>query len=134
MEEGDKEKIAFVCSRGLYEFNVMPFGLKNAPMTFQKMMDRILRKYLDRFVIVYIDDIMIYLETFEEHVEHIGIILEELAKANLMVKLKKCVFGERNVGLLGHIVGRDGMKPDPKKIEKVKDLKAPRNVTGVRSI
>src|SRR5436305_9094801 len=104
MEEGDKEKTAFVYSRGLYEFNIMPFGLKNAPMTFQRMMNRILRKYLDKFVIVYIDDIMIFSKMFEKH---IGIILEELAKANLMVKLKKCVFGERNVGFLEHIVGRD---------------------------
>ncbi|GBC33494.1 enzymatic polyprotein, putative [Rhizophagus irregularis DAOM 181602=DAOM 197198] len=133
MVEEDKEKTAFICSQGLYEYNVMPFGLKNAPGTFQRIMDEILKEYIGEFVIVYLDDIMIYSKNFEEHVEHIDKVLNKLKKNNLIVKLKKCKFGERNIEFLGHIVGRDGLKPDAKKVEKIKEIKIPETVTQVRS-
>ena len=76
MEEKDKEKTAFICEQGLYEFNVMPFGLKNAPATFQRLMNKLFREYLNDFAAVYIDDIMIYSKTFEEHLHHIELILK----------------------------------------------------------
>ncbi|CAB4403215.1 unnamed protein product [Rhizophagus irregularis] len=110
MTEEDREKTAFICSQGLYEYNVMPFGLKNAPGTFQRLMDEILKEYIGEFVIVYLDDIMIYSKNFEEHMEHIDKVLNKLRENNLIVKLKKCKFGERNIEFLGHIVGRDGLK------------------------
>src|ERR1700742_794266 len=75
MEEEDKEKTAFICSQGLYEYNVMPFGLKNAPGTFQRLMDEILEEYIGEFVTVYLDDIMIYSRNFEEHLEHVNKVL-----------------------------------------------------------
>ncbi len=127
MEEDDKEKTAFVCSQGLYEFNVMPFGLKNAPPTFQRTMDKMFREYIDDFAMVYIDDIVIYSKTFEEHLRHIELILRRLEETNIMLKLKKCKWGDVNVEYLGHIVGRDGLKPDPKKIEKIKNLRIPKD-------
>jgi hypothetical protein len=133
MDEEDKEKTAFTCHIGLFEFNVMPFGLKNAPPTFQRMMNEILREWLDDFVVVYIDDIMIYSKTFEEHLKHIEKILKKLKEVNLMLKLKKCKWCEQNIEFLGHIVGKEGLKPDPRKIEKVKQIKEPTTVTEVRS-
>ena len=89
MAEKDKEKTAFICSRGLYEYNVMPFGLKNAPGTFQRLMDKILKEYINKFVVVYIDDIMIYSENFKDHIKHVEEVLEKMKKANLILKLKK---------------------------------------------
>ena len=121
MEEEDKEKTAFTTQYGLYEYNVMPFGLKNAPATFQRAMDRMLREYLDEFVTVYIDDILIYSRTFKEHMEHIRKVLEKLRKFHVKVKLKKCRFCEEEIKYLGHLVGRNGLKVDPGKIEKIKN-------------
>lgn len=133
MEEGDKEKTAIICSKGLYEYNVMPFGLNNAPATFQRMMDKLLGEYLNEFVVVYIDDIMIYSDTFEDHVKHIRMVLEKIKRANLILKLKKCKFGDRNIEFLGHVVGRDGLRPNPKKIEAIQKIEPPTDVKGIRS-
>ena len=87
MNEKDREKTAFTCHLGLFEFNVMPFGLKNAPPTFQRMMNEILKDWLDEFVVVYIDDIMIYSKTFEEHLEHREN-TKEIERSKLNVKIK----------------------------------------------
>src|SRR5437016_1370401 len=134
MKESDIEKTAFTCCFGLYEYVVMPFGLKNAPPTFQRMMNELFMDYLYDWMVVYINDILIYSKTFEEHMEHLKIVFNILRKANLMMKLKKCKFLEQNIEFLGHIVGKDGIKVDPAKIEKVKDLKIPTTVREVRSI
>ncbi|GET62049.1 putative retrotransposon protein [Rhizophagus irregularis DAOM 181602=DAOM 197198] len=129
MKEEDKEKTAFVCSKGLFEYNVMPFGLTNAPATFQRLMDEILEEYINDFVVVYIDDIMIYSENLKDHMEHVEKVLKKLQENNLIIKLKKCRFLERNIEFLGHIVGNDGLRPDDKKIEKIKEMKAPTSVS-----
>ncbi|CAB4434110.1 unnamed protein product [Rhizophagus irregularis] len=133
MAENDKEKTAFICSQGLFEYNVMPFGLKNAPGTFQRLMDEILKEYIGEFVTVYLDDIMIYSRDFEEHLEHVDRVLNKLRENNMIAKLKKCQFGLRNINFLGHIVGKDGLRPDEKKVEKIKSIKRPETVTEVRS-
>jgi hypothetical protein len=134
MEEEDKVKTAFTCPFGLYEFNRMPFGLKNAPPTFQRLMNDILKEFLDEFVVVYIDDILIYSENFEEHIEHIRKVFEKLREVKLKIKLKKCKFCEENIGFLGHIVGKDGLKPDPRNIKKIQELEKPKNISKLRSI
>jgi hypothetical protein len=133
MEEKDKEKTAFICSQGLFKYNVMPFGLTNAPATFQRMMDKTLKEYIGEFVTVYLDDIMIYSKSFEEHIEHIEKVLMKLKEINAVIKLKKCEFGKRNIEFLGHIVGKDGLQPEMKKVKKIKNMKRPENVTEVRS-
>jgi hypothetical protein len=133
MEEKDREKTAFICSQGLFEYNVMPFGLTNAPATFQRMMDKVLKEYIGEFVTVYLDDIMIYSKSFEEHVEHIEKVLMKLKEINAVIKLKKCEFGKRNLEFLGHRVGKDGLQPGVEKVEKIKNMKRPENVTEVRS-
>jgi hypothetical protein len=133
MEEEDKEKTAFICSQGLYEYNVMPFGLTNAPATFQRLIDKTLREYIGEFVAVYLDDIMIYSKSFEEHIEHIEKVLIKLKEISTIIKLKKCKFGKRNIEFLGHIVGRDGLKPGEEKVEKIKNMKRPENTSEVRS-
>jgi len=133
MEEEDKKKTAFTCHLGLYEFEVMPFGLTNAPPTFQRMMNELLKDWLYEFTMVYLDDIIIYSKTFEEHIEHIEKVLKKLKEVNLMIKLKKCKWCEENIEYLGHIVGKDGLKPDPKKIEKVKKIEVPKTVRDIRS-
>jgi hypothetical protein len=134
MNEEDKEKTAFVCRYGLYQWNVMPFGLTNAPASFQRMMNELFMEYLDEFMAVYLDDIIIYSESWEEHLEHLRKIFEKLKGANLMMKLKKCEFAKRNIRFLGHIVGKDGLKPDSDNIKKVKELKPPKTVRNVRLI
>ena len=100
MKEEDIQKTAFTCAYGLYEFKVMPFGLKNAPPTFQRLMNRLFRPYLDEFVVIYIDDILVYSKTFEEHMKHLKIVFEILRKAELKIKLKKCKFCEPNIEFL----------------------------------
>jgi hypothetical protein len=130
MEEKDKEKTAFICSQGLFEYNVMPFGLTNAPATFQRMMNKTLKEYIGKFVTVYLDDIMIYLKSFKEHIEHIKKVLKKLKEINAIIKLKKCEFGKRNIEFLGHIVGKDGLQLEVKKVEKIKNMKRLESVTN----
>ena len=134
MKEEDKHKTAFSSDFGLYEFNVMPFGLVNAPPTFQRLLNKVLDGYLYDFAVVYVDDILIFSKTVEEHFIHLKKILDRLKNANLTVKLKKCKFFEPNIEFLGHQVGRDGLKPNERNIEKIKNLKPPTNVSETRMV
>jgi transposase InsO family protein len=129
----DVPKTAFRTRYGHYEWKVLPFGLTNAPATFQALMNDILRPYLDDFVVVYLDDICIYSKTPEEHLEHLEKVLAVLQEHKLYVGLDKCTFGVEEMEFLGHIVGKDGIKVDPKKVEAVKDWPTPRTVKEVRS-
>ena len=130
MHEEDIEKTAFITPSGLYEFVVMPFGLNNAPGTFQRLMNWVLRDYLGIFVAVYIDDVIIYTKgTMEQHLDHLRLVFKTLKKAMLKIKLKKCHFCLPSLSFLGYVVGRDGIQPDPKKIIKVKNFPTPTNVT-----
>jgi hypothetical protein len=134
MNKEDIEKTAFATPFGLYEFLVMPFGLSYAPGTFQRLMNRVLQDFLGDFIAVYLDDVIIYSKgSFEQHVDHIRQVFTALRKANLKVKLKKCHFILPNIHFLGHVVGRDGIKPDPEKIDKVKNFPTPTNITELRS-
>ncbi|GJU97252.1 putative nucleotidyltransferase, ribonuclease H [Tanacetum coccineum] len=112
-----------------FEFTVMPFGLTNAPTIFKDLKNRVCRPYLDKFMIVFIDDILIYSKTQEEHVEHLGLVLELLKKEKLYAKFSKCEFWLREVQFLGHVINGNVIHVDPSKIEAVKNWKSPRHPT-----
>ncbi|GJU15082.1 putative reverse transcriptase domain-containing protein [Tanacetum coccineum] len=117
---------------GHYEFQVMPFGLTNAPDVFMDLMNRVCKPYLDKFVIVFIDDILIYSHNEEEHANHLRIILELLRKEKLYAKFSKCDFWIRMVQFLGHLIDSQGLHVDPAKIEAVKNWASPTTPTEVR--
>ncbi|GJS18866.1 putative reverse transcriptase domain-containing protein [Tanacetum coccineum] len=133
VHEDDIPKTAFRTRYGHFEFTVMPFGLTNAPAVFMDLMNRVCRPYLDKFVIVFIDDILIYSKTREEHVEHLRLVLELLKREKLYAKFSKCEFWLREVQFLGHVINGNGIHVDPSKIEAVKNWKAPRTPSEVRS-
>ena len=133
VQEGDVPKTAFRTRYGHYEFLVMPFGLTNAPTTFMNLMNRVFQSYLDRFVIVFIDDILVYSGSLEEHSEHLRIVLQTLREWQLYAKLSKCQFWLDRVAFLGHMISVEGVSVDPHKIEAVVNWKPPKNVLEVRS-
>ena len=119
MHPDDREMTAFSTADGLFEFNVMPFGLCNAPATFQRLMDLILAGLQWSACLVYLDDIIIMGRSFEEHLSNLGAVLERLQKAGLKLKPDKCAFLQKRVLYLGHIVSDQGITPDPGKTAKV---------------
>ncbi|GKF43615.1 putative reverse transcriptase domain-containing protein, partial [Tanacetum coccineum] len=121
VHEDDIPKTVFRTRYGHFEFTVMPFGLTNAPAIFMDLMNRVCRPYLDKFVMVFIDDILIYSKTQEEHVEHLRLVLEILKKEKLYAKFSKCEFWLREVQFLGHVINGNGIHVDPSKIEVVKN-------------
>ncbi|KAD5961819.1 hypothetical protein E3N88_13292 [Mikania micrantha] len=132
VQEEDIPKTAFRTRYGHYEFLVMPFGLTNALAVFMDLMNRVCKPYLDKFVIVFIDDILICSQTEEEHDEHLRLLLELLKQEQLYAKFSKCDFWMRQVQFLGHIVNEKGIHVDPAKIEAIKNLEAPKTPTEVR--
>ncbi|KAJ0824772.1 putative nucleotidyltransferase, Ribonuclease H [Helianthus annuus] len=132
IQEESVPKTAFRTRYGHYEFLVMPFGLTNAPAVFMDLMNRVCKPYLDKFVIVFIDDILIYSRTKEEHEQHLRTILELLKKEKLYAKFSKCEFWIREVQFLGHVVNEKGIHVDPSKIEAIKNWEAPKTPTEVR--
>ena len=133
VHDEDVPKTAFRTRYGHFEFLVMPFGLTNAPAAFMDLMNRIFRPYLDQFVIVFIDDILIYSGSGEEHAEHLRIILQTLREHRLHAKLSKCQFWLDSVAFLGHIVSVEGVSVDPQKVEAILNWKPPTSVTEIRS-
>ena len=112
----------------------MPFGLTNAPAAFMDLMNRIFRPYLDQFVIVFINDILIYSGSGEEHAEHLRIIMQTLREHRLYAKLSKCQFWiDSVVFFLGHLVSAEGVSVDPQKVEAILNWKPPKSVTEIRS-
>ncbi|KAJ0482269.1 putative nucleotidyltransferase, Ribonuclease H [Helianthus annuus] len=132
IQEESIPKTAFRTRYGHYEFLVMPFGLTNAPAVFMDLMNRVCKPYLDKFVIVFIDDILIYSKTKAEHEQHLRAILELLKKEQLYAKFSKCEFWLREVQFLGHVVNGDGIHMDPTKIEAIKGWETPKTPTEIR--
>ncbi|MFS7929990.1 putative nucleotidyltransferase, Ribonuclease H [Helianthus anomalus] len=130
----DVSKTAFRTRYGHYEFLVMPFGLTNAPAVFMDLMNRVCKPYLDKFVIVFIDDILIYAKSQEEHEQHLRLILELLRIEQLYAKFSKCNFWLREVHFLGHVGNKDGIHVDPSKVDSIKNRPAPRTPTEIRQI
>ncbi|KAK1651136.1 hypothetical protein QYE76_068941 [Lolium multiflorum] len=129
----DIPKTAFTTRYGLYEYNVMSFGLTNAPAYFMNLMNKIFMNFLDKFVVVFIDDILIYSKTEEEHEQHLEMVLETLREHQLYAKFSKCEFWLKEVGFLGHILSAGGIAVDPSKIKTVAEWKAPTTQTEVRA-
>ncbi|WVZ49208.1 hypothetical protein U9M48_000585 [Paspalum notatum var. saurae] len=129
----DIPKTAFSTRYGLYEYLVMSFGLTNAPAFFMYMMNSVFMNELDKFVVVFIDDILIYSKSEEEHKEHLRIVLNRLREHKLYAKFSKCAFWLKEVSFLGHILSEKGVAVDPSKVKDVLNWKQPKTVTEIRS-
>lgn len=129
----DKEKTAFSCGNGLWQFNVMPFRLCNAPATFERLMERTLQKLISKVCFVYLDDVIVYGKTFAEMLENLKEVFHCLQAANLKLNPKKCIFFQKEIKYLGHLVSEKGIATDPKKISAVKDWPPPKTKKQVRS-
>nr|AAC26240.1 contains similarity to reverse transcriptases (PFam: rvt.hmm, score: 116.22) [Arabidopsis thaliana] len=131
--EADVRKTAFRTRYGHFEFVVMPFGLTNAPAAFMRLMNSVFQEFLDEFVIIFIDDILVYSKSPEEHEVHLRRVKEKLREQKLFAKLSKCSFWQREMGFLGHIVSAEGVSVDPEKIEAIRDWPRPTNAVEIRS-
>ena len=131
IRKSDIPKTALLMCYGHYEFLVMSFRLSNAPVAFMDLMNRVFKEYFDKFVIVFIDDILVYSCTMEEHELHLELVLEKLREKKLHAKFSKCEFWLKKVTFLGHVVSKEGIFVDPSKVEVVSQWKQPRNPTEV---
>ena len=129
----DVHKTAFRTRYGHYEFLVLPFGLTNAPASFMHLMQRILRPYLDKFAIGFLDDILIYSKTLEEHNKHVRLVLDKLREHQLYAKESKCEFFQTKIGFLGHIVSSQGIEMEPDKLAAIRDWPALKTIPDVMS-
>ncbi|GFX33113.1 hypothetical protein TNCV_5042811 [Trichonephila clavipes] len=133
IDEADREKTAFITPEGLYEFKVMPFGLCNAPATFERMMDNLLRHFKWTMCLCYLDDIIVFSETCEDHLIRLRLVLKCLQEAGLKLNSKKCLFAAQEVKILGHLVSSNGVRPDPDKIKAVRNFPTPKTIHDIRS-
>ena len=132
LEEDAKKKTAFSTPFGHYEFNVMPFGLTNAPPTFQRLMDCVLAGISPEQCLIYLDDIIVFSQTFQEHLQRLSNVLKEIRKAGLKLQGSKCKFACKEVHYLGYIVSQGGISPDPDKLRAVSAFPAPSNEKQLR--
>lgn len=132
MSDSDRYKTAYVSPDGLFELKRLPFGLVNAPTTFQRIMDRVIGRLKWKMCLVYLDDILVLGKTFEEHQERLQQLLTALKRANLNLNLKKCVFRTSRVKHLGHVIIVEGICPDPEKVSALTDF-AVNNVKSLRA-
>ena len=132
LEPQDREKTAFTCFAGLYEFNVLPFGLASAPSAFQRLMEVTLAGLQWKSALVYIDDVIIYSTTFDQHLKHLEEVFLRLREANLKLKAQKCELAQGEVKFLGHVISAQGIRPDETKTEALRTYKVPKSVTEVR--
>jgi hypothetical protein len=133
IQASDIPKIAFSTRYGLYKFLVMSFGLTNPPAYFMYLMNSIFMNELDKFVVVFIDDILIYSKSNAEHAKHLRIVLQRLRDHKLYAKFYKCEFWIDSVKFLGHTISKDGISMDPSKVQEVMDWKPPKSVHQIRS-
>ncbi|XP_070665252.1 uncharacterized protein [Malus domestica] len=129
IKDEDVHKTAFRTRYGHYEFLVMPFGLTNAPAAFMRLMNEVFQEYLDKFVIVFIDDILVYSKSKSDHIRHLNLVLRKLREHRLYAKFSKCEFWLDQVAFLGHVVSAQGIQVDPQKIAAVENWEQPRTVT-----
>ena len=132
VEKNDRPKTAFCTTEGLFEFQVMPFGLCNAPATFQKLMNLILSGLQWNCCLVYLDDIIVHGNNFQEHLHNLDLVFSRIQEAGLKIKPTKCAFLKEKVKYLGHIVSKEGVAADPEKTAKVKTWPVPSSVKEVQ--
>lgn len=134
MDSESKKYTVFFTPQGHYHYNRMPFGFKNAPATFQRMIDTALRGLINKHCFAYLDDIIIFGQSMKEHNQNLAIVLQRLRELVLKIQPDKCEFLKPKLEYLGHIVTAEGVKPNPKKIEEVKNFRQPKNTTEVKSL
>ena len=133
LDPDTKHKTAFITHRGLYHFKRMPFGLMNAPMTYQMLMTKVLKELNWKIALIYIDDILVFSKSFEDHVQHLRLVFQKLREANLTLQPTKCYFASSRVKYLGHVISKHGIQVDPDNTAAVETFPTPRNVKQVRS-
>jgi hypothetical protein len=133
IKKSDIPKTTFKTRYGLYEFTVMSFGLTNAPAYFTYLMNKVFMEYLDKFVVVFIDDILVFSKNKEEHEEHLRLLLEKLREHKLYAKFRKCEFWLMELAFLGHVLSKEGVFVDPGKVKDVLEWEPPQNVSNIRS-
>jgi hypothetical protein len=129
----DISKTTFITKYGLYEFTVMSFGLTNAPAFFMNLINSVFMDYLDKFLVVFIDDILIYSQSEEEHADHLRMVLQRLREHQLYAKLSKCELWIDEVLFLGHIINKEGLVLDPKKVADILNWKTPTDARRIKS-
>ena len=130
LDKDSIKKTAFVSPLGKYEYLKVPFGLAQAPAYFQNLMNKVLNGL--NFTLAYLDDVIIFSETAEQHLKHIQIVLTRLKQANLKLKKSKCTFFKKELHYLGHLPTTDGIKPQTEKIKAISEMKPPTNQKGIR--
>ncbi|UYV82368.1 hypothetical protein LAZ67_21001831, partial [Cordylochernes scorpioides] len=133
IDEADREKTAFITPDGLFEFKIMPFGLCNAPATFERMMDNLLKGLRWTICLCYLDDVVIFADNFPDHLRRLEVVLNCFKRAGLKLNPGKCSFGASNIKILGHQVDKDGIRPDNDKIKAVSQFPIPKNLQQLRS-
>ena len=128
---GDCEKTAFVTRYGLFKYTVLPLGLCNAPSTFQCLMNSVMHGFIDKFVLVYLDDVLVYSNNEVEHEAHLRQVFDRLREHKLQAKLKKCEFGKSHMKYLGHVVGSGELSVDREKVAAVTSWEPPSDIKGV---
>jgi hypothetical protein len=133
MREGDEWKTTFKTNEGLYEWLVMPFGLTNAPSTFMRLMNEVLREFIGKTFIVYLDDILVFSKTVAEHLKHFPTVMQRLQQEKLLINMKKSSFMKTELIYLGFVISTDKLRMDPDKVGVIKNWPSPKNIFEVRS-